>query len=324
MAASEVVPGVFVIDTKPMGREKLEASFLVVGSEASALIDPGFACSAGTVADEVRAAGVAPEELDYIVLTHAHIDHAGAVGHLAKVATRARIVCHQRGVFYLKNGVKIGGGAVMVFGEALGSQLGQVVDTPGERIDTVPDGGSVDLGDKRLTAYHTPGHCGDHISWFEESTGTLFPGDTACLHYPQLGHVLIPAGSPPVYRTDYIVEELTRLGGLDVRTVLTPHFASPDTDPSAFLAANSRCAQETRKRIDAMFRQGIEFSQVVEKLRDEILQAARADRPDEADAPEFLSDVWLRVMLKTGLMGYMADILEYARDLRPFRMGASA
>lgn len=312
---TEIVPGIIQIDTRPLGHEQLVASYLVRGSDKTALIDPGFPSSADTVLAECRAAGVEAEQIDYIVLTHSHIDHAGAAGLVAAAAPNATAVTHKRGVFYLKNSIKITGGASIVFGLELGEQFGSGVDIPGERIRAVADGDVVDLGDKQLQVFRTPGHSGDHISLFEPASGTLFPGDTACLHYPQLGHVLIPAGSPPIYHTDYVVEELQRLSELDVKCVLTPHFSQPDTGPAEFLAANIEAVSHTRAEIEAMLSRGLEFPQVVEALRDSVL--AGADRPG-ADSGDFLADVWLRVMLKTGLMGYMADILQYARDLRPF------
>ena len=130
----------------------------------------------------------------------------------------------------------------------------------------------------------------------------------------------IPAGSPPIYRTDDIVEELTRLAQLDVKVVAIPHFSQPEIEPAAFLASNIQVVTQTRADIKAMLGRGMAFPQVAEALRDAVLTDAG---PRGRDAPVFLTDVWLRIMLKTGLMGYMADILQYARDLRPFHESAS-
>jgi len=312
---TEIAPGILQIDTRPLGHEQLVASYLVQGSAKTALIDPGFPSSADTVLGACLDAGVEAGQIDYIVLTHSHIDHAGAAGIIAAAAPNATVVTHKRGVFYLKNSVKITGGSSIVFGLELGELFGQGKDVPAERIRAVSDGDAVDLGDKQLQVFRTPGHSGDHVSLFEPAGGTLFPGDTACLHYPQLGHVLIPAGSPPIYRTNDVVEELTRLAQLDVKTVLTPHFSQPEAEPAAFLADNIEAVTSARADIEAMLNRGLEFPQVVEALREKVLAAA--GRPRE-DIPDFLADVWLRIMLRTGLMGFMADILQYARDFRPF------
>ena len=319
--AQQMADGVYQIDTKPMGVESIIASYLVVGSGGTALIDPGFSCSVDANLDAIKALGIEADAIDYIVLTHSHIDHAGGVGALAQSAGRAKVAAHQRGAFYLKNSVKIGGGGHMVFGPELMADLGEPIDVPADRIEVIGDGDVIDLGDKNLRVYYTPGHSGDHVSLLEESSGTLFPGDTACLHYPDLGHVLIPAGSPPIYQTDHILSELSMLAGCDVRCVLTPHFGPGKTEPAEFLSANINTVRSERDRIDAMFKRGMEFPQVVEQLRSEILEQS-GKGPEEI--PEFISDVWLRIMLKTGLMGLMADLLQYARDLRPFSDTASS
>jgi glyoxylase-like metal-dependent hydrolase (beta-lactamase superfamily II) len=319
--AQQMADGVYQIDTKPMGVESIIASYLVVGSGATALIDPGFSCSVDTNIEAIKELGIEPDAIDYIVQTHSHIDHAGGVGALAQLAGRARVAAHQRGAFYLKNSMKIGGGGHMTFGSEMMADLGEPIDVAADRIKTIGDGDVIDLGDKSLRVYYTPGHCGDHVSLLEESTGTLFPGDTACLHYPDLGHVLIPAGSPPIYQTDHILSELATLAECDVRCVLTPHFGPGQPGPDEFLSANIDTVRSDRDRIDAMFKRGMEFPQVVEQLRAEIIEQS-GKGPEEI--PKFISDVWLRIMLKTGLMGLMADLLQYARDLRPFSHTASS
>ena len=316
----EVIDGIYEIDTKPLGQEQIVASYLIKASGGAALIDPGFPASSETVLSGIKEAGFDPTELKWIVLTHTHIDHAGGAGKIAQIAKKARIITHKRGVFYLENSGKIHGGSKMVFGDELSEELGAPVDITGERIEAVEDGESIDLGDRRLRVYGTPGHCGDHVPLDEEETKTLFPGDTACLHYPQLGHVLIPAGSPPIYLTEDIIEELHRLSQLDIKRILTPHFGAAPMEPGVFLEENLKTVKEMRGDIEKMFSEGLEFRQVVEKLRAEIIGASGKS---ESETPEFLSGVWLRTMLKTGLMGYMADILEYARDLRPFNEPAS-
>lgn len=312
--AYEVSPGVFTLDTLPFGQAQLVAAFLVKGGAKTALIDPGFPSSAETVADEIRATGSDPERLDYLFLTHTHVDHAGAAGALALISPDARVITHQRGVFYLRNGAKVSGGAKLVFDQDLAAKFGQTLDIPGHRIDPVSDGDTIDLGGRVLEVLYTPGHCGNHISLFEETNRVLFSGDTCCLHYPQLGHVLIPAGSPPIYRADYVTDELERFLGLDIDVLLTPHFGETSSTPSAFLRENIRAVRETRSRIEGMLHDGLEFPQVIEGLRRDILAASG----NTAEIPKFLSHIWLRAMLKTGLIGYMADILQYANDLRPF------
>lgn len=310
----KVSEGIFEIDTKTLGHEKLISSYLIIGNEKTMLLDPGFPSSVPTVLEEMKNAGIIQDKLDYIAITHSHIDHAGGVGIIAGGAPNAKVITHQRGSFYLRNSAKIAGGSSMVFGE-LAKDLGMPVDVPIERIGLVGDGDVIDLGGKEIEMFYTPGHSGDHLSMLERTSGTLFTGDTGCLNYPELGNVLIPAGSPPIYRTDHIIGELQRLLALQPKTILTPHFGEAAGTPNDFLEANINAVRDSRASIDQMFRDGLEFQQVVEKLRANIITESGLL---ETAVPDFLGNTWLRLMLRTGLMGLMADILEYARDLRPF------
>ena len=314
MANNEIASGIFLIDTKPLGNEQIISSYLIQGKEKCALVDPGFPSSADTVLKGMEGVGVKPGDLDYIILTHTHIDHAGSAGIIARIAKKAKVVTHARGLFYLENSAKIGGGSKMIFGE-LSAGLGEPVDVPADRILAVDEGSGIDLGGKSIQFYYTPGHCGDHISFLEMDTKTLFTGDVSCLHYPQLGHVPIPAGSPPIYRSDFILEQLERFSKFEVKNIATPHYGMADAKPAEYIRKNMQAVRDSRKQIDRMFRSGMEFPQVIEKLRRSIIE--ESGKP-AGEIPDFLAGTWLPIMLRTGLMGFMADILEYARDIRPF------
>lgn len=310
----EIVPGIYQIDTMALMHGQIIASYLLTGNKKSLCIDPGFSSSIDSIIQEAKTIGLEIEELDYIALTHTHIDHAGGTGLLLKKAKKAKVLVHSRGAFYLQNPEKISGGARMIFGPLM-DKIGEVTHTPVQRMQMIGDGDSIDLGGKKLSVFYSPGHSGDHISFYEEETGTLFPGDSTSLNYPQLNNVLIPSASPPIYLSGNIIDESKRFLKLKLNNILTPHFGGSGLEPYVFLENNIQAVINTRNRIKKLLGEGREFPQIVEALRQEILDQSKI-KSDEI--PEFLSEVWLRLMLKTGLMGYMADILQYARDIRPF------
>ena len=100
---------------------------------------------------------------------------------------------------------------------------------------------------------------------------------------------------------------------------MTPHYGESDLDIETFVESNIKSVKDTYETIKELFSQGLEFSQVIEKLRASILKDAGVTGER---APEFLTDTWLTIMLQVGLMGYMADILQYARDIRCFHTEA--
>lgn len=312
----ELVPGIFQIDTEAVGQKGLISSYLVKGSEKTALIDPGFPASAALIAQSMKQAGHDPAAIDYIILTHFHLDHSGGTGELLQGAPGARVVCHKRGAFYVKNFAKIVGGAKMVFNDDITKRLGTARMVEADRVVSVDDGDSFDLGGGvKLNVITTPGHTADHISLLEASSGALLAGDMAAIVYPAVGDVLIPAGSPPIFDLDTERASLEKIRGCGAQTMLLPHFGKFNGTLAEFVDRNLEAIDNTQAEVKAMFYEGMEFPQMVQRLRDKVI-AEGGTR--EEDIPEFLRDTWLRLMISTGLMGLMAFMLKYAPYPRPF------
>lgn len=312
----EITGNIQQIDTLAFGHERLIAAYLVKGKEKTALIDPGFPASAEVLLGEMRGQGMDPAKLDYILLTHFHIDHSGGTGALLKAAPQAKVIVHKRAAFYVKNFGKIVGGARMVFKQELIRRFGDAYPVPAEKVVSVIDGDTIDLGGgTRLRVIHAPGHCPDNVAFFEEETASLFTGDLACLQYPDLNGVPIPAGSPPLFDLGEEIHSLRAVEKIAADRVLAPHFGVIASSCGEFVEKSIAAIEETKKEIQGMFGEGIEFQHMIERLRKRILESSGV--PEEK-VPEFLSGVYLREMLKTGLMGFLAYMLEYAPYPRAF------
>lgn len=311
-----IFPYIHVIDTRAFGQEQVIASYLIQGPEKTALFDPGFPSSATTVKEELRKNGIDPSGIDYVFLTHFHLDHSGGTGAILREALGAKVIVHKRAAFYVKNFAKIVGGARMVFRAEVIRQFGEAETVPAERVVSVVDGDVIDLGGNvRIRTIHTPGHCGDQVSYLEEGSRAIITGDVACLQYPHLNYVPIPAGSPPLFDLGEEVSSLNALRSVEVEHILVPHYGKVEGPWKDFLDRNIAAIEDTRQRINSMFRENIEFPQMIELLRQDILRAAGKT---EDEVPAFLSGIYLREMLKTGLMGFLAYMLEYAPYPRSF------
>lgn len=315
-----IADGVSVIDSEAFGQTGLVSAYLVKGGGRTALIDPGFPASAPVIMLKLRAGGIDPASIDFIILTHFHIDHSGGTGAFLREAPSAKVVVHKRGAFYVKNFAKIVGGARMVFKPELASRFSEALPVPAENIMPVADGDIVDLGGGvKIRVIHTPGHSADHVSLFEEKSGSLFTGDVSALEYPALNRVPIPAASPPIFEIADEMASLRSLAGLETANVLIPHFGRAGISAAEFVQRNISAVENTRMAIAAMFREGLEFQQMVERLRSNIIMASGLP---VGDIPEFLHSIYLREMLKTGLMGFFAYMLEYAPYPRPYAVEA--
>jgi glyoxylase-like metal-dependent hydrolase (beta-lactamase superfamily II) len=305
----EVIPNIYCIDTEAFGQEKIIASYLIRGKNRTALVDPGFPSSAEILKDKLRKNDIDPATIDYILLTHFHLDHSGGAGAFIQDNPDIKILIHKRAAFYVKNFGKIVGGARMVFRPELIRRFGDALAVPDANVGTFTDGDLIDLGGLRLRVIHTPGHCADEVSFYEERSGSIFTGDAACLQYPAFNHEAIPAGSPPLFDLAGELNSLAILKALPVKKIFIPHFGEIEGTWNDFLDCNRTAIEKTKKSIMGMFRENIEFPQMVEKMRADII---RDSGQKEGEIPDFLRNVYIREMLKTGLMGFLAYLLQYA------------
>lgn len=228
-----IADNVTLIDTLLGGEQGITAAFLVAG-ERPALIDPGAETSAATTADALAAAGVGPDDLAWIVLTHIHLDHCGAAGDLARRFPRARVVVHPRGARHLIEPERLVAGTAAVHGPTLAPLYGGLDPIPAERIDEAPDGHRVRLGAGRyLEMIETPGHARHHHAVLVEDVGLVIAGDAAGARLPDSGqHPVLP---PPETDIEAARASVARIAALAPQSVAVSHFGVL-TDPSEALA----------------------------------------------------------------------------------------
>lgn len=191
-----------LIDTLQFGRPRMGAAYHVYG-ERHALIETGTSSSYPRI---VEALGEI--ELDYIFVTHVHLDHAGGAGCLARDHPRAKVVVHPRGARHLVDPKRLIESVRTVTGD-LFSYYGEAIPISEERIHIAKDGERFDLGQGvTLEAIETPGHAPHHLCFFEHGTRALFTGDAAgVLHKVRP----FPATPPPNFDLNQTLESIERL-----------------------------------------------------------------------------------------------------------------
>lgn len=227
------VPGVQMLDTLLGGEPGITAAFLIEG-ESPALIDPGAETSAPATLEAVRDAGIDADDLAWIVLTHIHLDHCGAVGRLVDEFPRAKVVVHPRGVRHLSEPARLVAGTAAVHGPALAPLYGGLEAIPADRVVEAPDGHEVPIGPgRRLRMVETPGHARHHHAILVEDVGLLIAGDAAGARLPGSGqHPVLP---PPEVDIDAARASIGRISDIGPTVVAVSHFGALD-DPEADLA----------------------------------------------------------------------------------------
>ena len=198
-----VADGVFRADVcypKP----ESTAAYLVADGGRGALIDCGAKAGVPVIAAMVEAAGLAPEELDFIIPTHAHLDHCAAAGRLAQMFPRAVVAAHPAAAKHLRDpGDKLVPAARGLYGdEFFEGHYDDVLPVPADRMREMEDDGTLQVGGRTLRTPHTPGHAWHHLSVWDESGGIVFPGDSMGVSYRNFdaesgGRPVAPPSTPP-------------------------------------------------------------------------------------------------------------------------------
>lgn len=194
----------------------------VFGSEQVVLVDVGPHCSAGSLIEGLESLGVNPKSVRHILLTHIHIDHAGAAADLLKFLPQARVVVHPRGRAHLVNTERLWQGSRQVLGD-LAEKYEKPPNIPEERILPAEDGMCIGLGDEmEIEVIHTPGHAAHHLSFLEKRSGLLFVGEAGGDYLSRVD-LLRPATPPPLI-AKYALASINKLLERKLTTIYYAHF----------------------------------------------------------------------------------------------------
>ncbi|MGO8687432.1 MAG: MBL fold metallo-hydrolase [Candidatus Dormibacteria bacterium] len=230
----QIAPGVHQLDTLLGGMERLTAGFLIEGTQP-ALVETGAQTSTATVREALAAAGVGAGDLRWVVVTHIHLDHAGAVGDIAEAFPAATVVVHEKGARHLTDPSRLIDSASRVYGPLLDSLYGRMRPVAAERVVAAGDGLTLDLGGgRRLRLVDSPGHAKHHHAVLDEGSGTLLVGDAVGVLLPDVGGGLRPAAPPPDFDLEQAVASLRRFRSLRPSQLVLTHYG-PVADPEATL-----------------------------------------------------------------------------------------
>lgn len=182
-------------------RPMLDAIHLLVEGGRAAIVDTGTNYSVPLVLAAMRAKGLRPEQVDYVILTHIHLDHAGGAGLFMREFPNATLTVHPRGARHMADPSRLIAGTVEVYGEAATRRMyGDILPVPVERMVETPHGASIRLNGRELQFIDTPGHARHHVAVFDTRSGHVFAGDVFGLSYREMDQdgrqFTIPTTSP--------------------------------------------------------------------------------------------------------------------------------
>jgi glyoxylase-like metal-dependent hydrolase (beta-lactamase superfamily II) len=184
------------LDLHWTGRPRSIASALLESDGHRALLDPGPSSTLATLREQLRVRGLSVPDLDAILLTHIHLDHAGATGSLVRENPNLAVYVHERGAPHMADPAKLLNSALRLYASAMDRLYGEFLPVPQENLRVLRGGETLTLGTGKLEVFYTPGHASHHVSYFDPSEGTAFVGDTAGICVEGSPY-LLPATPPP-------------------------------------------------------------------------------------------------------------------------------
>jgi len=204
-----------------MGIENFIASYVLVDNKKM-IIETGPTTSIGNLLAGLREIGIENDEVDYVAVSHIHIDHAGGSGTLLKHLPNAKLLAHARGAPHLVKPEKLWRQTKQVLGE-IADMYGKIHPVPEKRIVKATDGMAVELGeDVRLEVLETLGHASHHLSFYDNSSRGVFTGDATGVYLKSID-AIIPTAPPPC-DLEMTLTSLNRLIELKPEKLYYTHF----------------------------------------------------------------------------------------------------
>jgi len=224
----------YLADVHMFQQEAFGAIYLI-DDDRKAIIETGTSWDAGRILKAVKGFGLTPRDIDAVVVSHIHLDHAGGAGFLLAEMPRAKVYVHERGFKHLVDPSKLVASAREALGPEEADMFGTMRPIPADRLVAVKDKDELDLGKHSLVFLDSPGHAPHELTILDESNRCLYTGDAAGLYFPG-DEILMPIAPAPAFDLEKNVETFHRLMSLEPRALLFSHYG-PHRNPKAAIEA---------------------------------------------------------------------------------------
>ncbi len=220
--------GIFAIDTG-FHRPRFDAAWLIVENGRGAFIDTGTNHSVPRLLAALAATGLEPKDVDFVIVTHVHLDHAGGAGLLIRSLPNATLVVHPRGARHMTDPAHLVRSATAVYGETeMAASYGTIVGVDVARVRKTTDGMAIELAGRPLVFLHTPGHAMHHHCIVDERSRGVFTGDTFGISYREFdtgrGAWAMPTTTPVQFQPEALTRSIDRIVALEPRWLYLTHY----------------------------------------------------------------------------------------------------
>jgi glyoxylase-like metal-dependent hydrolase (beta-lactamase superfamily II) len=163
-------------------------------------------------------------DLEYVIPTHVHLDHAGGAGYLAERYPDSTVLTPERGVEHLVDPSRLVAGTKAAV-EDQWKYYDEPLPVPEDRIQGLTDGDEIDLGDRTLHVHHAPGHAPHHCFVHDDGDDVVFTADAAGIYVPETGEVR-PTSPPAQFHLEKCLADADAIAAIDPAVLCYGHFGS--------------------------------------------------------------------------------------------------
>ena len=214
--------GLSFVDLLFLGRSQAIATGVIQSPGGVALVDPGPTSCLPALELGLQGQGVRWADVRHILLTHIHLDHAGATGTIVRQHPHIGVFVHERGAGHMADPGKLIDSATRLYGDRMSQLWGEIAPVPRESLVALIGGERIESGGRTFDVAYTPGHASHHVSYLDASSGVAFVGDTAgvCID----GGYALPPTPPPDIDLAAWRSSLDRIESWSPDTLFLTHF----------------------------------------------------------------------------------------------------
>ena len=217
--------GLSYIDLHFLDVPRVIATAVLHGPGGTALIDPGPSSTLPTLRRTLAEGGIAIQDVRTILLTHIHLDHAGATGTLVAENPGIRVYVHEKGARHMAAPEALIASATRLYGADMDRLWGEFRPVPTAAMTVLAGGERLEVGGRQVDVIYTPGHAQHHVSYFTADSGIAFVGDTAGIRLRRDGYVLPPTPPPDIDLEEW-GRSLDLIAAWHPETLFVTHFGA--------------------------------------------------------------------------------------------------
>jgi glyoxylase-like metal-dependent hydrolase (beta-lactamase superfamily II) len=300
------------IDLHWTGRPRSIAALLIESCGVSAVVDPGPESTLETLRAGLKARGHNFQSLHALLLTHIHLDHAGATGALVRENPKLKVYVHEFGAAHMSDPARLLASASRLYGGDLTPLYGECTPVPEKNLRALRGGERIPIGGAELEVSYTPGHALHHVTYWDGYSRTAFVGDTAGIRV-QGDAFLLPATPPPDIDMEIWNQSLDSIAARGPDRIFLTHFGfieNPGEHIRLYKARLAEWTALTRKLLAS----GVEATEVEKMFVDATEAEIRATLPGDA-ADHYIFNGGLRL----SWLGLLRYVRKKAQQTEPVR-----